>query len=125
MAQTLYSALRAASCAERRWRSSNWPRERLIGSIFEAAPAVVANAEIGQSLEYSAGVGAGGIDDVGRDHGDIESMLANEGDKRRKVFGGAGGIDMAARADGEVDSIEADVGSGARQFSAFEELEMF
>ena len=52
-------------------------------------------------------------------------MLADDGDKWRKVFGCASGIDMAPLAHGEIDSVEADFGSGTRQFRALKKLEVF
>jgi hypothetical protein len=53
------------------------------------------------------------------------STLADYRYQRRKGFGDARGVHMAARPDGYVESIESYFSRDARQFSAFEELQVF
>ena len=98
--------------------------ERLVGFVFESAPAVVTNAQGVQSLQNAFGVGAGSVDDIGSHHRYFEPVLSNERNKRRKLPGNLGRLNMSASTDCYIDSIEAQLGSGLRQFGALQELQM-
>ena len=96
----------------------------MVRVIREAAPAIVANAKLGNRLQNALGVRRAGVHDAAGDHRHFESLGADDFDKGRQVARRTVGFHMAPLAHRQVDAIEAELGRGLGKLPALQKMEM-
>jgi hypothetical protein len=70
------------------------------------------------------GVGRIGILNIGRQHGDFQAVLADDGDKTGKIVRYARGFHVTVLANGEINTVEAHLCGGFSEGSALQKQQM-